>query len=126
MEKFNDLSNSNYDPNCKDKNNSNDEESEKDKKAKWYHFEKQKKELKNTIDEKINLFLEKGKTEIETLIESKLPFITANVREEIEQLIDHKLNDLYSFIKKIALLLFVLTIPLTLGVWAIALVIYLK
>ncbi len=89
--------------------------------------------IKTAINEAINNFEEKypalasqTRKEFEAFLESKLPFITANIREETEKLIDHKLNDLYAFIKKIALLLFVLTLPLTVGVWAIAIAIYIK
>lgn len=82
-------------------------------------------EKKEDIFEKIDI-VQYAKTEFKNLIESKVPFITANIREETEKLIDHKLDELYAFIRKIALLLFVLTLPLTIGVWAIALAIYLK
>lgn len=82
-------------------------------------------EKKDGIFEKIDI-VQYAKTELEKLIESKVPFITANIRDETEKLIDHKLDELYAFIRKIALLLFVITLPLTIGVWTIALAIYFK
>ena len=82
-------------------------------------------EKKDDLIEKIDI-VQYAKTEFKNLIESKVPFITANIREETEKLIDHKLDELYAFIRKIALLLFVITLPLTIGVWAIALAIFLK
>ncbi len=89
--------------------------------------------IKTAINEAINNFEEKypalasqTRKEFEAFLESKLPFITANIREETEKLIDHKLNAIHVTIKKIALMLFAITITLTLGIWFLALVIYIK
>ena len=85
-----------------------------------------KTELEQLIVSKFPLMTANVRQEIETFVDSKVPIITAKIREETEKLIEHKLNDLYAFIRKIAILLFVLTLPLTIGVWAIALAIYFK
>lgn len=119
----NDLENS--DKNCNEQANSPRKEEESKEKKFYQRIGDYITEKKDGLFEKIDI-VQYAKTELEKLIDSKVPFITANIREETEKLIDHKLNDLYAFIKKITLLLFVLTLPLTVGVWAIAIAIYIK
>ena len=58
--------------------------------------------------------------------EPRVPFVTANIREELEKLIDHKIESLKAPLNKIAIIIFVCTLPLTLGIWFLAFVLFTK
>ncbi len=106
-------------------NKNNGEES--DNKT-WFQqkYEPALEKLKQNIRIEGENIVENIRTNIEELIDSRVPFVTANIREELEKLIDHKIESLKAPLNKIAIIIFVCTLPLTLGIWFLAFVLFTK
>lgn len=89
-------------------------------------YEPALEKLKQNIRIEGENIVENIRTNIEELIDSRVPFVTANIREELEKLIDHKIESLKAPLNKIAIIIFVCTLPLTLGIWFLAFVLFTK
>ena len=91
-----------------------------------YFGERLKLNLIEAIDEKWPSMVSMVNTEAKDLIDSRWPFIKDGLLQDVEKLLDRKISLIDSIIKKIALILFVCFIPLSLGIWALAIALFIR
>ena len=91
-----------------------------------YLGERFKLSLIETIDEKWPSMVSVVNKEAKDLIDSRWPFVKDGLLQDVEKLLDRKISLIDSIIKKIAIILFVCFIPLTLGIWALVIALFIK